>query len=106
MADDQVKLLIADTRRATQWVAALEGKGIAAQRVEARGDDAEKAEWQILVPKEQAVAARKIVSDVLAGREKLPHRLLIGRSGRLAMVGILAIVVGLALLVLLPLCAR
>jgi len=92
------KLLIADTRRAAEWMAALESAGIDARRVEALGADAEKAEWQILVSTGQVSRARKLVSDVVAGRKSLPRQLLLGRSAWVAIGAILAVIAGLLLL--------
>ncbi|MBW2733720.1 MAG: hypothetical protein JRH20_15135, partial [Deltaproteobacteria bacterium] len=85
-------------RRAAEWLAALEDAGIDARRVEARGAEADKAEWQILVSTKQLSVARKLVSDVVAGRKSLPRQFLFGRSVWVAIGVILAVIWGLLLL--------
>jgi len=79
-------LLVADTRRAIQWEAGLKTAGFESVRVETRGADVEKGDWQIGVPERKAAKARLFVSSVLAGEEKLPSPPLLSRSGVTALL--------------------
>jgi len=93
LPDGHIGLLVADTRRATQWEAGLRAAGIAALRVEAAAKDIDKGEWQIAVPRAQASAARKLVADVVNGKARLPAARLLSKNAWYALLGIAAIIV-------------
>lgn len=94
-ARGHTQLLLADTRRALAWERGLIRAGFSAQRVEARGRDADRADWAISVPDAEAVAARRYVSDVLGGRARLPHVAIISRSGAIALAGAVLVLAAL-----------
>lgn len=93
-------LLVADTRRAEQWEAGLRAAGIDVVRVEARGADADKGDWQIAVAARDQVAARALVAAVMRGEAKLPRAALLSGTGLRALVAIGVIIVLLAAVLL------
>ncbi len=69
---NHISLLIADGRRAKEWDLGLRREGLDSRQIETSGSDAAKGDYWLVVPKEQRPAAQRFVSDVLAGKRKLP----------------------------------
>ena len=92
------RILLADTQRALQWIAGLKGQGIAAQRLEAVGEDSEKASWMIVVPRADELAAKAYVSAVLNEQERLPYASTFPAWGVKALLGIGLLVFAVLLL--------
>lgn len=93
-----VPLVVAETRRAQQWEAGLARRGVDVVRVKTTGAASDKGEWQIAVARAQAIEARRVVSDVLAGRASLPAGPRLSSTGFRALVAIgvvLALLFGL-----------
>ena len=68
-----VGLVVCDEARAQRWRNGLAAKGFAVAMVDAVGDDADKADFQIGVVRADEVNARNWMTAVLSGREQLPR---------------------------------
>ena len=90
-----VGLVVADTRRATEWERGLRAEGYDVVRVETRGPDADKGAWQIAVRADQADVARRFVTSVVQGERSLPSHVVLSRTAWVSLIAIVAIVAGL-----------
>lgn len=95
LPSDYVGLVVADTRRAMAWEAGLEAAGFDVLRVETRGADADKGAWQIGVIRSQRAGAQRFVSEVMRGDRELPSRPALSRTGLMALVAVVLVLVGL-----------
>lgn len=69
---NHISLLIADGRRAKEWDLGLRREGLDAKKIQTSGSDAAKGDYWLVVPEEQRFEAQRFVSEVLAGKRKLP----------------------------------
>jgi hypothetical protein len=65
-------LVVCDAARAKRWRAGLASAGFTPVVVATSGDDADKGDFQIGVPRAQEAAAAALVSAVLEGKRRLP----------------------------------
>lgn len=90
-------LVIADTRRATEWEEGLRRAGFDVVRVETTGADADKGAWKVAVAAAQESKAKAFVTAVTRGEARLPAPPFLAGFGWKALVGV-AVIVGVVLL--------
>ena len=92
-----VRLLLSNAQRIREWQAGLEAEGFHPEVYETRGEEAHKEDYSLWVPQSESFAAKRFVSDVLAGKRELPVAVRLSSPLMMAATLIVVAVAGLVL---------
>jgi hypothetical protein len=90
-------LVVCDTRRAEEWRAGLTRAGFHPEVIETQGQASEHGAWAVVVPEDEAVGARAMVTAVTRGDQRLPASIPLPASARWALVLVAVLVLGVLL---------